>query len=139
MMSIRLDSAHSAKILEAEARSITLATDLGQMQILPGHLSLVGTISASPVLIALAGTEELTYLIRQGVVTIVQAPNGDTLVTIAAQLVEKKEDVSIESLQSFREKMRQAFENKEDLSTYQIEFLTEQLDSVDRAISIHKS
>ncbi len=138
-MSIRLDSAHSAKILEAEARSITLATDLGQMQILPGHLSLVGTISASPVLIALAGTEELTYLIRQGVVTIVQAPNGDTLVTIAAQLVEKKEDVSIESLQSFREKMRQAFENKEDLSTYQIEFLTEQLDSVDRAISIHKS
>lgn len=139
MLHVRLNAAHAAKLVDAQARSVSVATDLGMMQILPGHLSLVGTITASPVIIALEGTEEVTYLVRQAVLTIQATEAGETLVTIAAQMAEKKDEVSIESLESFRAKMHTALENKEDLSTYQIDFLTEQLDSVDRAIAIHKS
>jgi F0F1-type ATP synthase epsilon subunit len=139
MLHVRLNAAHAAKLVDAQARSVSVATDLGMMQILPGHLSLVGTITASPVIIALEGTEEVTYLVRQAALTIGATEAGETLVTIAAQMAEKKDEVSIESLESFRAKMHTALENKEDLSTYQIDFLTEQLDSVDRAIAIHKS
>lgn len=139
MLHVRLNAAHAAKLVDAPARSVSVSTDLGMMQILPGHLSLVGTITASPVIIALEGTEEVTYLVRQAVLTIAASEAGGTIVTIAAQLAEKKDEVSIESLESFRAKMHTALENKEDLSTYQIDFLTEQLDSVDRAIAIHKS
>lgn len=139
MLHVRLNATHAAKLVDAPARSVSVATDLGMMQILPGHLSLVGTITASPVIIALEGTEEVTYLVRQAVLTIAASEAGETIVTIAAQLAEKKDEVSIESLESFRAKMHTALENKEDLSTYQIDFLTEQLDSVDRAIAIHKS
>jgi F0F1-type ATP synthase epsilon subunit len=139
MLHVRLNAAHAANLANLPARSVTIATDLGMMQILPGHLSLVGTVTASPVIIATEGSKELTYLVRNAVLTIGEGEAGETLVTVAAQLAEKKDEVSIETLQSFREKMHNALEKKEDLSSYQIDFLTEQLDAVDQAITIHKS
>lgn len=137
MLRVTLTSPVVGTVFAGEAEMVSLATDLGAMEVLPGHASCVGVSRATPVLIRQAGNIEQAFMVRDAAVCIVQ-DGADTRMDIAAAQAESKGETSLESLKSYREKILEAMARKEDLSTYQMELLTEHLGSVDKAIALQQ-
>ncbi len=123
-------------LYEGPADSIRLATDIGGIEILPGHASFLGLSKSTPITV-LNGDHEIIFLAQDATVAVDRADDGVTRVTVAALLADRKDEFDIESLKQFHEKMHIALQNHEDLSKYQVEFLQEHLDSVHATIHLH--
>ncbi|MDA0208448.1 MAG: F0F1 ATP synthase subunit epsilon [bacterium] len=117
-------------LFDSEADSVRLKTDLGRMEILPGHATLVGSILYSKVYIRHGGTEE-AFVVRQGSVSVDEAGNVAVLVMDA----DKEAELSIESMEEYLRLIAEQLENPEALNSYQRTFLEEQRQALQEAMS----
>lgn len=135
-MTFTLGSPAHGVLYEGPADSIRMATDVGSVEILPGHASLVGLSRSTPI-VMVNGDHEIIFFAQDATLAVDRTPDGVTRVTVAALIADRKDEFDIESLKQFHEKMHAALQNHEDLSKYQVEFLQEHLDSVHATIHLH--
>ena len=113
---------------------VHLSTDLGEMEILPGHATLVGTGSVSEVAVK-SGDHVEDFLLRLASVSVA----GDGLtVKILAQVAEKRAEMNATSLRDYIDYVEKMLGSKEELSEYQVKFLGEQRASVEKTLAIIK-
>lgn len=113
---------------------VHLSTDLGEMEILPGHATLVGTMSVSEVVVKVADHHE-DFLMRLGSVSV--AEDGVT-VKILAQVCEKRAEMDATSLRDYIDYVEKMLGSEEGLSEYQVKFLGEQKASVEKTLQLIK-
>ena len=113
---------------------VHLSTDLGEMEILPGHATLVGTASVSEVVIK-NGDHHEDYLLRLGSVSV--EPDGET-VRILAQVCEKRAEMNAASLREYIDFVESMLGAPGKLSEYQVKFLGEQKASVEKTLQLIK-
>lgn len=117
-------------LFDGEADSVRLKTDLGRMEILPNHATLVGSILYSKVSIQHGGTEEL-FVVRQGSVSVDEEGNVAVLVMDA----DKEEELSVESMEEYLRLIVEQLENPDALNGYQQKFLEEQRQALQEAMA----
>lgn len=135
-MTFTLASPAGGVLYEGPATSLSLATDVGGMEILPGHASFLGLAKSTPI-VMINGEHEVVFLAQTATIAVEPDDHGVTRVSVAAVLADRKDEFDIESLKQFHDKMHEALENHEDLSAYQVEFLQEHLDSMHSTIHLH--
>jgi F0F1-type ATP synthase epsilon subunit len=113
---------------------VHLSTDLGEMEILPGHATLVGTGSVSEVAVK-SGDHVEDFLLRLASVSV--AEDGRT-VKILAQVAEKRAEMDASSLREYIDFVKGMLGAPEKLSEYQVKFLGEQKASVEKTLAIIK-
>lgn len=109
-----------AVLFDGEADSVRLKTDLGRMEILPDHATLVGTVLYSKVYIRHENTED-QFVMRQGSATV--AENGR--VYLLANDAHKEDALTIQNLQDYLTYLAKQLETGK-LNDYQMQFLEEQ-------------
>lgn len=106
---------------EGEVDAVRLRTDLGRMEILPGHASIVGTVLACRVAIHAGGREDV-YAVRQGTLSVDEDGNARLTVLHA----EKDDEMTVESIQDYLRFVTEQLDGEGELNEYQIKFLEEQ-------------
>lgn len=114
---------------EGEVDSVKLKTDLGRMEILPGHATLIGTILYSRVFVRTGATEQ-EYVIRQGSVTVDETGH----VRLLAQDIQEAGNITIESLEQYLVYISKQLDNGHTLNEYQRTFLQEQRDAIEESM-----
>lgn len=119
-------------LFEGKAQGVNLSTDLGRMEVLPNHATLVGTILYSKVLIKSGGTSE-SFTIRQGSLSV----NDKGEANILADDGQKEGEFSVESMQDYLSYLVQQLKEK-NLNEYQIQFMEEQRKALQAGIDESK-
>lgn len=109
----------SALLYEGEAQALRLKTDLGRIEVLPDHATLVGTILYSKVYIRHGDTEE-KFIIRQGSIAVDEHNNA----TVLAHEAHKEEEISVENMQEYLTHIARQIDEG-GLNDYQMQFLEE--------------
>ncbi len=112
--------------------SVHFATKSGEMEILPGHVSLVGIIDFSLVKIRKNGHID-EFLIRHGAVSI--DPEGEGA-RIMAQDVQDRKHLDKKSLKEYLDFVTEKLKKPDELSKFQIDFLEEQKGSLEKSFQI---
>ncbi len=107
-------------LFSGEAEVVRLKTDLGRMEILPNHTTIVGTILYSKVFIRSGATEE-KFVIRQGSVSV----NDAGKVHILANQGHQEASVTIESMEEYLNFLAEQISSG-SLNEYQVQFMEEQ-------------
>lgn len=119
---------------ELQSDQVTLNTEVGQMQILPGHISFLGSIIFSPVSIALKNHEE-HFLLRQGFVMV----DGHTdTVRLFAFAADKKESLDHDTINEYLNFVLSKLDKPEELNKFQVQFLTEQEHALKLMVEVTK-
>lgn len=109
----------TSTLFDGEAQVLRLKTDLGRMEILPNHATLVGTILYSKVFIR-HGDKEEKFIIRQGSVAV----DGNKNAVVLANEAHKEEELSIQNMKEYLDYLvKELAEGK--LNEYQSQFLEE--------------
>lgn len=119
---------------ELTSDQVTVVTEVGQMQILPGHANFLGSIIFSPTIIGLENHEE-HFLIRQGFVLV---DNQKNLVKLFAFAVDKTESLDHQSIMDYLDFVLCKLEKPEELNHFQINFLTQQHSALKQMIDVIK-
>lgn len=119
-------------VYKSEIDQVTLSTETGEMQILPGHASLLGSLRFTPVTIS-NGEHEDRFLLRQGFVLI---DNQKDEVKIFALAADKTESVDHKTLAEYLEFVLSKLENPEELNHYQVHFLNQQKASLEQMVEV---
>jgi F-type H+-transporting ATPase subunit epsilon len=114
-----------------EADALHLATEEGEMDILPGHAALIGLIDFS-VLKVKNGQHNEEFYLRGGTVSV---EDGET-VKILAQDVQSKVNFDLKSLKDYMEFVISRLSKPEELSKYQMKFLEEQKDALEKNFTV---
>lgn len=109
----------TAVLFDGEAAALRLKTDLGRMEVLPDHATLVGTVLYSKVYVRHGDTEE-KFIIRQGSVAVDEKGNA----TVLANEAHKEEELSVENMKDYLEYIVKQMEEG-GLNDYQMQFLEE--------------
>jgi F0F1-type ATP synthase epsilon subunit len=120
-------------VFEGEVDAVRLKTDLGRMEILPGHATLVATILYSRVHVRQGGTEH-PFIIRQASVSVEE--NGSVRVT--ALDAQEGEVLSVESVEEYLLHLNQQLNGEEKLNEYQTQFLSEQRAALEETLASMK-
>lgn len=104
-------------LFDGEAQALRLKTDLGRMEVLPDHATLVGTILYSKVYVHHGDTEE-KFVIRQGSVSVDEKNNA----TVLAYEAHKEAELSVENMNDYLEYIAKQLEEG-GLNDYQVQFL----------------
>lgn len=107
----------TAELFRGEAHAVRLKTDLGDIEILPDHATLIATILYSKVYIRHESTEE-TFIVRQGSVSV----NEQGEVRILAHDAHKDGELSVENMKDYLDYVVQKLDTGE-LNEYQKQFL----------------
>ncbi|MDG1950310.1 MAG: hypothetical protein P8J32_05865 [bacterium] len=110
-----------ATFFEGEVDAVRLKTDLGRMEILPDHATLVGTMLYSRVYVRQGATEH-PFVIRQGAVSV----DAKGAVRLTALDVQEAEGISIESVEEYLVYLNKQLSGEQELNDYQKNFLAEQ-------------
>lgn len=121
-----------AEIFSHDAESVSLVSELGAMQIFPGHASLQGTIVLSPVRIDMGDREE-DFVIQRGFVMVDQAKDE---VAIMVYQCEKRADMSLQTAKEYLEVLLKALQNHESLGKYQLRHLEDEKIATERRLEI---
>ncbi len=105
-----------AEVIATEAVSVSLVTELGAMQIFPGHASLQGTILLSPLRIETA-TQEEDFVVQRGFVMVDQHKDE---VAIMAYVCEKRADMNLQTAKEYLQVLLDALQAHESLGKYQL-------------------
>ena len=119
-------------LYDGKAHALRLKTDLGRMEVLPDHASLVGTILYSKVYIRHDKTEE-KFIIRQGSIAV----DGRNSTTVLATEAHKEEDLSIDNMKDYLEYLVHQL-NEGNLNDYQRQFLDERRRALEEGIEEHR-
>lgn len=116
---------------QGEADLLHVTTEMGEIEIYPGHVSLVSTISFGRALVK-NGNIDTEFIIRHGVVSC----NQDTSeVRLEAFACEKAEEIKHESIREYRVFIQEQLK-RDDLTEFQTQFLTEQSASLEEMINV---
>ncbi len=121
---------------DGPADSVHLSTDLGEMEVFPGHVSLLGTVTVSKVRVRV-GDHEDEFLVRRGFIA-VEGGAGDT-VRVTASHCERRADMDLASIKDYREFILGLLAKREDLSQYQIGFLEDEHGAIEKLMTIEKT
>ena len=116
-------------MFEGPADKVRLKTDLGRVEILPGHATLVGTVLFSKVYIHHGTTEEKFYM-RQGSLTVDAKGNA----TLLANEADKETELSIDSMQDYLKYLVELIDSGKH-NDYQMKFLMEQRQALEEGIT----
>lgn len=116
-------------MFEGPADKVRLKTDLGRVEILPGHATLVGTVLFSKVYINHGPTEEKFYM-RQGSVTVDAEGNA----TLLANEADKEAELSVESMQDYLNYLAEQIDSGK-YNDYQMKFLMEQRQALEEGVN----
>ncbi|MBP7134391.1 hypothetical protein KBA73_04200 [Patescibacteria group bacterium] len=105
-----------AEIVSEEAESVSLMTELGAIQIFPGHASLQGDVLFSPVRLVLHDREE-DFVVQRGFVFIDQEKDE---VRIQVYRCERKEEMDFVSAKEYLEILLSALSHPEQLGKYHL-------------------
>lgn len=124
-----------AEVFSHDAQSVSLVSELGAMQIFPGHASLQGTILLSPLRIDMGDREE-DFVVQRGFVMIDQ-DKGE--VTFMVYQCEKRAEMSLQTAKEYMETLLKALENHESLGKYQLRHLEDEKIATERRLEILQS
>ncbi len=111
----------TAILFDGEVESLKLKTDLGRMEILPNHATLVGTILYSRVFVKSAGDEK-EFIIRQGSVSV----DGSGSASVLSAEGHAEETLSIHDIDDYLRYITGVLHGDKPLNDYQKKFLEEQ-------------
>ena len=134
-MTVMISSPANGVVFDGAVDKVHFASDLGDMEVYPGHATLVGTSRATPVVVARGGHEEV-FFVENASILVDRNADGMSHVAIAALTADKQDAFDVESLRALREKMARALEQHEALSKYQMQFIAERLDSLDVTLRV---
>ncbi len=123
------------ELYNAPVDLVHLATDEGEMEVLPGHASTVGTIQFSKIVVTSLNHTD-SFLVRQGILTVDE--NG-TVVRILATDAHKQSDMRLRSLEEYRTFILDRLKEPERLSKYQMRFLSDQQASIEKSIEVFRT
>ena len=119
-----------ATIFEGEVDAVRLKTDLGRMEILPDHATLVGTILYSRVYIRRGGRED-SYMIRQGA----ESVDAQGVARVTALDAQETKTIKAESIQEYLVYLNKQISGGNGLNDYQKNFLAEQRMALQESLS----
>jgi F0F1-type ATP synthase epsilon subunit len=112
------------------AEVVTLASDSGEMQILPGHASLLGTITYTPLRVK-NGATTMDFVLRQGFVFVDQLAN--TVRVLGLSCV-KTDEINEMTAKEYYEFVMSKLDKPEELNAYQLKHLEGQKLSLERQL-----
>lgn len=107
------------EIFNGEAKSITFASEDGEMQILEDHASITATMAFSPIVVEEEDKDE-TYLARNGIFIFDNENNSASMLT---SYCEKKSQVDYKSVQEYADFIAKMLEEGHELSEFQLVYL----------------
>ena len=112
------------------AEVVTLASDSGEMQILPGHASLLGTITYTPLRVK-NGATTMDFVLRQGFVFVDQVANT---VRVLGLSCEKTDEINEMTAKEYYDFVMSKLDKPEELNAYQLKHLEGQKLSLERQL-----
>lgn len=119
----------SKVIFEGPADKVRLKTDLGRVEILPNHATLVSTVLFSKVYIYHSSTEE-KFFMRQGTMAVDE--KGDVI--LLANEAEKEAEMTIDSMQEYLTYLVAQIDSGKH-NDYQMKFLREQREALQGSLT----
>ncbi len=119
----------SKVIFEGPADKVRLKTDLGRVEILPNHATLVSTVLFSKVYIYHSSTEE-KFFMRQGTMAVDE--KGDVI--LLANEAEKEAEMTIDSMQEYLTYLVSQIDSGKH-NDYQMKFLMEQREALQGSLT----
>jgi F0F1-type ATP synthase epsilon subunit len=120
-------------IFEDNVTSILIDTEGGQVELLPEHTNFISTIGFGILKVKKEDHTDHVFMARHGSIFF------DNILNECRVLVfdcEKKEEVRHESISEYMKFVMEKLENKEELNTFQLKYLTNQKDSLDRMLEV---
>lgn len=109
---------------------VTLSTDIGEMQILPDHASLLATITYTPVHVKSGGNQQ-DFVLRQGFVFVDQEKNT---VNVLGLSCEKTDEVNEVTAKEYLQFILSKLDKPEELNAYQLRHLEGQKLSLEKQL-----
>lgn len=131
-MRVIIRTPESEVVSQPEVRSVSLVTELGAMQVFPGHASLHGTILFSPVRIEMMEKEE-DFVVQQGFIFIDQAQDQ---VTILAQRCEKQAEMDFHTAKEYLAVLLKTLDQPELLGKYQLRHLEDEKIATEKRLEV---
>ena len=117
-------------LFEGAVEAARLKTDLGRMEILPNHATLVGTLLYSKVYARHDGKEEV-FEVRHGTVTVEE----DGTATVLALEAQKVDDMTVKTMEDYLVYLSELLANPDEFNDYQKQFLEEQRQALEEGIA----
>lgn len=112
------------------ATALRLATETGNLEIYPGHGSFVGIVDFTKVAVE-NGDVTLDFIARHGTLVVEE---GGHEVRLMAQDVQLKDEIDVKTIEEYLQYILSKLSDPAALSKHQIDFLTEQKDSLERTV-----
>jgi len=116
-------------IYEGPVDSVYVKTELGEMEILPGHATLVGVIGFSRLFVHI-DSRQIEYFARQGSVAV----DAEGVVRILATDIQETGSISIDSVQSYLTEIDKFLSEESKMNEYQKNFLQEQRNLLEESL-----
>jgi F0F1-type ATP synthase epsilon subunit len=110
------------------ANLVTLSSDTGEMQILPGHASMLGTITYTPVRVN-NGSHQEDFVLRQGFVFVDQENKS---VQVLGLSCEKTDEINEVTAKEYYDFIISKLDKPEELNAYQLKHLEGQKMSLEK-------
>lgn len=123
-----------AELYNNEADSLHLATESGEMELLPAHTPFIGMIDFCVASVR-NGEHIEEYYVRTGNVSI--DIDGET-VKLLAEDVQEKSNMDVKSLEDYMEFVLERLSEPDRLSKYQMAFLEEQRTGLEKSFTVMK-
>ncbi|MEK7473857.1 MAG: F0F1 ATP synthase subunit epsilon [Patescibacteria group bacterium] len=107
------------EIYKGPADLLTLFTDTGEMQVLPEHVSMLGSITYSAVRVQNEANHQ-DFVLRQGFLFVEQETND---VRVLGMTIEKTEELDLISAKEYLEFILSKLDKPDELNKYQLTFL----------------
>lgn len=122
-------------IFNEPVSSIHLTNELGDMEIFPGHATLLASISFSKTRVRCSAAREELYFMRSGILR-TDTQTGQTTILVESCTHEK--DIEYDSIKDYEKFVLDRLSRPAELSSLQITYLTEQKSSLERMIKVIK-
>ncbi len=120
------------EVWNGTADTVTVMTELGMIQVFPGHASLQGTIAFSALAIDYGSSRE-DFVVRNGFV-IVQ-PTQDEVRILVLQC-ERKDQISRQTAKEYLAYLLEQMKTREGLSELQQQYLADEQASMEQVIAV---
>jgi F0F1-type ATP synthase epsilon subunit len=119
-----------ATVFDGVADALTVTTEVGTIQILPGHTNFIGTVSFSKVFVRTGNTTH-EYFARHGIVAADQNANEARLMAFSCESVG---ETRIDTIREYQRFITDQLNHPEALNDFQIRYLQDQAASLSRMI-----
>ncbi len=119
-------------VIKSSVESVSLTLEGGDIQCLPNHASLTGSVEFSPVILKMKEGSE-TYMVRNGIFLFDNKSNRASLLVLSS---EKKSEMSLETVKEYHDFIVERLKKGDDLSDFQIKYLEGEKVAVEKQLEI---